>query len=315
MRGAVAGIDIGGTTVTGVVATPDGRVLASSTVAAMTASGGLAVLTQIPPLIAALQDLAGVKASSVGVGAAGVIEAGTGRVLVASKVFHDWVGHCLADELIAMLGVPVVVANDVNAFLMGEMRWGALRDSSDAIGVMLGTGVGGAVALERRLVEGRFGGAGEIGHTPRYSDLVCTCGGVGHLETVASGRSLALRYSELSGVETSSGRCVAEKARAGDDDARAVMTAAAEALGDALLTATTLLDVRHVVVGGGVMGAWDLLAPPLLTRIAENPPVSGRGLIVRPAELTISAMGAATLVLEAMPNGANDAPKVHSEVS
>ena len=253
-REFVAGIDIGGTSISGVLATPGGEVAASITVPAMTGRGGLAVLGQIPPLVRELEDRAGTKVTGVGVGAAGVIEAGTGRVLVASQVFRDWVGHRLADELTATLGMTVTVANDVNAFLLGEMRWGALKDVQDALGVMLGTGVGGAIVLQGRLLEGRFGGAGEIGHTPRYSDHVCTCGGIGHLETLASGRSLGLRYGERSDGIAVTGEEVATRARAGDEDARAVVDAAGWALADALLAATTLLDISHVVVGGGVVG-------------------------------------------------------------
>lgn len=298
MRHAVAGVDIGGTSISGVVTMPDGEVRAAATVPAMTGSGGLAVLGQIPPLVRELETIAGMNVAGVGVGAAGVIEAGTGRVLVASKVFRDWVGHHLADELTDSLGVPVTVANDVNAFLLGELRWGALQDVQDALGVMLGTGVGGAIALRGRLVEGRFGGAGEIGHTPRYSEHICTCGGVGHLETLASGRSLALRYSERSGADAVTGKDVAERARAGDDTARAVIQEAGWALADALLAATTLLDISHVVVGGGVVvGAWDLMSPAVTSRIADNPPVSGRGIIVRPSRLRFPALGAATLAL------------------
>lgn len=294
----VAGIDIGGTGIAGVVVTRYGEVLASMTVPARTERGGLAVLGQIPPLVSELETLAGAKVSGVGVGAAGVIEAGTGQVLVASRVFQDWVGHRLAVELGDSLGLPVTVANDVNAFLLGELKWGVLQDVQDALGVMLGTGVGGAIALRGRLVEGSFGGAGEIGHTPRYSDHICTCGGIGHLETVTSGRSLALRYSERTGGNVVTGQEVTERARAGEGAARAVINAAGWALADALLAATTLLDISHVVVGGGVVtGAWDLLSPAVTSRILDNPPVSGRGLSVRSSRLTFPALGAATLAL------------------
>lgn len=294
----VAGIDIGGTSISGVVVTRDGEVRASMTVPAMTDRGGLAVLGQIPPLVSELERLAGADVTGVGVGAAGVIESGTGRVLVASRVFQGWVGHHLAAELTESLGLPVTVANDVNAFLLGELQWGALQDVKDALGVMLGTGVGGAIALQGHLVEGRFGGAGEIGHTPRYSDHICTCGGIGHLETVASGRSLSLRYAERSG-DAVTGQEVTRRARAGDLVAQDVIDRAGWALADALLAATTLLDISHVVVGGGVVtGAWDVLSLAVMSRIAENPPVSGRGLIVRPSQLTFPALGAATLALK-----------------
>lgn len=294
-REAVVGVDIGGTMIHCVLMTPDGEVLTARSVA--TRTGGRAVLSQVQALVGELQRDASVVVTGVGVGATGIIEPVTGRVLVSTSAFHDWVGHRLADELSALLTPPVTVSNDVRAFLLGEMRWGAMQDAQDVLGVTIGTGVGGAIALGGRLITGRSSGAGEIGHTPGYSGHVCPCGGVGHLETVASGPSIGLRYGERTGIRGETGVGVTRRARAGDTDALNVIQNAGRALADAMLSAVTLLDVNHVVVGGGVVGAWDLLAPVVSERIAANPPISGDVLVVRPSIVAFPAMGAATLAL------------------
>jgi glucokinase len=245
-----------------------------------------------------LQADVGAAIAAAGVGAAGVIDPETGTVTAASESFTDWVGFPLAGDLGARLGVRVAVDNDVNAFLHGEMSYGAVAGSSDAIGIMLGTGVGGAIAIGGDVFVGPRGAAGEIGHTPGYSEIVCTCGQRGHLETLASGRSIGARYSERSGgIVTDSALFVAEKARAGDPAAIATFDAAGEAIGMAIATAVNLLDVQDVVIGGGVRGAWDLLEPALTATMLENQPVSGYPLVVVPSALGghSVALGAAAL--------------------
>ena len=216
----------------------------------------------------------------------------------ASESFTDWVGFAIGPELADALAVPVAAENDVNAFLHGELRWGAVAGADHALGVMLGTGVGGAIALDGRIFGGPRGAAGEIGHTPGYSDLTCTCGQVGHLETLASGRSIEARYAERTGgTGTATAAEIAERARAGEPDARGVFDAAGHALGLAIASAATLLDVGDVVVGGGVRRAWDVLEPALRATIAENEPVSGYPLTVHPSVLgdRAVALGAAAL--------------------
>ncbi|MCC2592014.1 ROK family protein [Tessaracoccus sp. OS52] len=295
MTGLVAGVDIGGTKVGAVAVTSDGVVLASRT--AVAARGGSAVLAQVSTLVAQLESDTAAPVVAVGVGAAGVIDSANGLVLAASETFQDWTGRAIGEELQQSLARPVKVANDVNAFLLGELRWGALVGVRSALGIMLGTGVGGAIVLDGIVLEGSHGGAGEIGHTPSYSSHRCTCGGTGHLETMASGRSLGLRYSERAGGAPPTGREVAQLARTGDPTALLVFEEAGLALANAILSASTLLDVGHVVVGGGVGGAWDVLGPTVERAIRANPPVTGRPLVIRPATLAYSAMGAASLVL------------------
>lgn len=278
-----AGIDIGGTKIAALVVDDAGTVLARGAVAAPAREGGAAMADAAAWLVDGLAQQTGVRLRSAGVGAAGVIDHETGTIRAASATFSDWAGFPLGAELSIRLSVPVGVENDVNAFLLGEAAAADIRD--DVLGVMLGTGVGGALIIGGDLRRGSHGAAGEIGHTPGYSDLVCTCGQVGHLETLASGTSIGLRYAERTGAHVGGAREVAALARTGDADAVAVFRAAGHALGLACASAATLLDLPRVIVGGGVVQAWDLLRPGIDEAMRTGAPVSGIPLLISPARL------------------------------
>jgi glucokinase len=242
--------------------------------------------------------------AAVGVGAAGVVDHVSGTIRAASDMFRGWAGYPLGEELRARLGAPVRVENDVNAFLLGEIAWGAAT-GGDVVGVMLGTGVGGAVVLGGALRHGPHGAAGEIGHTPGYSDIRCTCGQIGHLETVASGTSIGRRYGERTGRTHVRAHEVADLARAGDPDAAVVFHRAGRALALACATVAGIVEVSTAVIGGGVTRAWDLLEPAIDETLLTDAPISGVPLrIVR-----------GTLGGDAVALGAASAARAHLLVS
>ncbi|WP_344398910.1 ROK family protein, partial [Promicromonospora sukumoe] len=222
----------------------------------------------------------------------------------ASDTFVDWVGTDLSAGLAARTGLPVTVANDVDSFLVGEATWGAVRGARSAAGIALGTGVGGALWLDGALYRGA-GAAGEIGHMPGFGDARCTCGQRGHLETLASGRSVERRYAEVlggvglgdAGPAAVGAAEIESRARVGDDAALRVLADAGRAVGSAVLVLAALLDVGHVVVGGGLARAWDLLEPAIRARLDDEPPVSGHRIEVRQAVLggDATVIGAAAL--------------------
>lgn len=284
----IAGLDIGGTKISALVVDEQGIVAARGSVPAPSAAGGRAMADASAELITRLAGDAGGTLRAVGAGAAGVIDSGAGVIRAASSLFVDWAGFALGAALTSRLGVPARIENDVNAFLVGEATAGVPR--RDVLGLMLGTGVGGAVMLDGVLRHGPHGAAGEIGHIPGFSTAVCTCGQVGHLETVASGTSIAARYSELVGIPVGSARDVAVRARAGDPAARGVFDDAGRAVALAGASAAGLLDLTHVIVGGGVSNAWDLLAPAIEATLATDSPVSGIPLTIERASLGSDAV-------------------------
>lgn len=304
--GLVAGIDIGGTKIAALLVDADGRIVARGQVAAPAREGGAAMANAAAALTRDLLQQQDASLVAAGVGAAGVIDHASGTVRAASAMFVDWVGFPLSTALRDLLGVPVTIENDVNAFLLGELSHGTATDR-DVLGVMLGTGVGGAVVLDGRLRHGPHGAAGEIGHTPGYSTVQCTCGQVGHLETLASGTSIGLRYGERTGVTGLTAHEVADRARQGDGDAIAVWEAAGHAVALASASAAGILDLPTAIIGGGVSRAWDLLAPAIERALATDSPVSGVPLRIVPATLhtdavALGAAAAAREIISAAPS-------------
>lgn len=293
MSTVLAGIDVGGTNTKVLLATPDLEVIDRIDLPTPAHAGGDAIVTAAVEAVRVLLDRHRASLAGVGVGAAGVVDATTGTVLVTANSFTGWAGYGVTAAVSAALGVPATLDNDVNAFLLGELAAGAVAGEPDALGMTLGTGVGGALVLGGTLFAGPRGAAGEIGHVPGFSDARCTCGQVGHLETIAGARGIADRYAERSGRRVSA-RAVADAARAGDPDAAAVFATTGWGIARAALLTAGILDVTTVVIGGGVARSWDLLEPAVTAAIAVEPPVSGATI-----RLAQSALGADAVALGA----------------
>ncbi|MEU5607221.1 ROK family protein [Streptomyces sparsogenes] len=292
-RPLFAGVDIGGTTTQVVVCDDDLTVLDRAGTATPAASGGQAMIDAALGVLAPLLRRTPGRLIGVGVGAAGVVDTAVGRILVASDSFSGWSGFPVTAAVEDALGVPAFLDNDVNAFLRGEVSGGAVRGEPDVLGIALGTGVGGALWAGGRLFAGPQGAAGEIGHIPGFGDLPCTCGGRGHLETLASGRSIGARFADRTGRRLTA-REVAGAATRGDEDALEVYRAAGAGLARAVVMTAGLVDITTVVIGGGVSRAWHLLEPVIRAHLAEEPPVSGH-----PVRLVRARLGA-----DAVPVGA-----------
>lgn len=288
-RTLFAGVDIGGTTTQVVLCADDLTVLDRAEVATPAADGGQAMIGAALGALAPLLGRTPGRLAGAGVGAAGVVDSATGRVLVASDSFTGWAGFAVADAVEEALGVPAFLDNDVNAFLYGEVYGGAVRGEPDVLGMTLGTGVGGALWTGGALFPGPHGAAGEIGHIPGFGDLPCSCGGRGHLETLASGRSIGARYAERTGRRLTA-REIAQAAGHGDQDALAVYRAAGAGIARAIVMTAGVVDITTVVVGGGVARAWPLLEPLIRSALVAEPPVSGHPIRLVRAALATDAV-------------------------
>ncbi len=160
-----AGVDIGGTTTQVVLCAADLTVVDSVEVPTPAAEGGRAMVGAALAALDLLRERVPSRLLGVGVGAAGVVDSRAGRVLVASDSFRSWAGFPVTARVEEVLGVPAFLDNDVNAFLRGEVAKGAVAGEPAALGMTLGTGVGGALWLDGALLGAR-GAAGEIGHLP-----------------------------------------------------------------------------------------------------------------------------------------------------
>lgn len=265
-KGAWVGIDLGGTKVYAVALRGD-EVVAEAKAKTPTQGGPLAVVDAIAALVAGLRTAVPADAGSVagvGVGAPGVVDA-DGMVREAPNLPGWLEPFALGEALAGELGLPVVVENDVNAGIVAEHRLGAARGEDDVLGLFVGTGVGGALILDGRLRRGASGGAGEIGHTVVARDgRRCGCGGLGHLEAYAgrAGMERRARKLEAGGEQTllvdlakrkrMTSSVFAKALAGGDKVAAALVDEAVGALGLAVASAATLLDLRLVVMGGGL---------------------------------------------------------------
>jgi glucokinase len=267
----------------------DGRVVARTEIPTEPRRGFVAVIDAlsraVTDLAASLHDL-----PAVGIACAGMIDAATGAVVSAPNLgFRD---VPLAAELRRLLGVPVLVENDVRAAAWGEFTFGAAAGADSVIAVFVGTGLGSGAVLDGRLWRGAGNGAGEIGHIQVVpGGAPCPCGARGCLERYVSGSGFQQRLREAlaAGVPTVlkartagdadqlTAPMVYEASKAGDDFAREVWGDAVHHLTTALANYVTLLNPRVLVLGGGVIESAPALfeaaaagIPSLTTILARN---------------------------------------------
>jgi glucokinase len=179
----------------------------------------------------------------------------------------------IRDVVEERLGIPVYMANDVNACALAERLWGGAKAEPDYLWVTLSNGVGGAIMLDGRLYHGPGCAAGEVGHMKAVRDggLPCDCGASGCLEEYASGRAISRHYKDLNkGKELLPAKAIAGLARDGDAAAMEVFQSAARHLGNVLADAISLLNVPCIFLGGGVAQSFDLMEEVLLEALGNN---------------------------------------------
>lgn len=250
--GLCLGVDIGGTKTRVGLVDADHRVLDVREAPTPARDGPRAVLGVVAGLGRALGGRRA-DAAACGVGTAGVVDPDAGTVVASTDAIAGWAGVPLVQQLSALLGLPVRVDNDVNAFALGEAAGGAARGRAHVLAVTVGTGVGGAFVVHGRLWRGAHHNAGEIGHlpVPGFGDRRCTCGARGHLESVSAGPAMAARYRRLAGDAVGFTE-VARRAEAGDGPAAEVVEEGGGVLGQLLAGLVNAVDPEVVVAGGGV---------------------------------------------------------------
>ena len=305
----VLAIDVGGTKLAAAVVDDGGRILASQRMAtppATTADGLFDALADLCRRV--LRDNADVVA--VGAGCGGPMQYPAGRVSPLN--IPIWRDFPLRDRLAATFDLPCVVDNDAKAMALGEHWRGAGRGSTDMLGMVVSTGVGGGIILDGRLLHGFGGNAGHVGHIIVWPDgPLCGCGARGCVEGVASGSGLARRLATAlaDGAQSrlaagSTAAEIADAARQGDPLARELFHTAGEGVGRGIASAAALLDLELVSIGGSIaLRAWDLLGPPLLAELERSARLDfTRQVRVVHAELGDAAglYGAALLALRSL---------------
>jgi len=207
---------------------------------------------------------------------------------------------------------PVLLENDANAAAVGEMWLGAGRGARNIICITLGTGVGGGIIIDGKLLRGSDGSAGEIGHTTvdPFNGPQCKCGNRGCLEMYASATAIVRMTREaLSDYPNSilqgqkiDARTVYEAGKAGDELGLKIYKTMGEYLGVGLANLINVLGPEVIVIGGGVANGLDLFEGPMRAEIAQRTfPSLSRHVKIRPAECGDNAglLGAAWLAFEA----------------
>jgi len=285
----IVGIDLGGTNIVAGCVRTDGNghfgLLSEPTRAE---EGADAVVARIVALArqsiaAARQEVAGLEIQGVGIGAPGPLDIHRGIVHLTPNL--GWVNMPLRERVRAGLDLPVALDNDANCAVLGEWWRGAARGTKDAIGLTIGTGIGGGIIVDGRLYHGATDLAGEFGHTTIDANgRRCKCGNYGCIEAYASGPNIALRAIEAieSGAETDlprrvggdlsriTAQTVYEAANDDDPAALEVVIDTAKFLGAAVANLVNIFNPEVVVVCGGVTLAGDTLFVPLRREVSRR---------------------------------------------
>lgn len=270
---SVLAVDLGGTKIVASVVA-GGKILSCVKVKTDVEAGPAGVVRQIAACCGQALAARGLKLSDVagaGVAVPGLVESATGTVIDAPNL--GWKSFGALARLKAAIGCPVVLANDVNAGLVGEWAFGAVKafQRDPLAGIFVGTGVGGALMLDGRLVTGASGIGGELGHMkvlaggPR-----CACGGRGCLEALASRSAIERALGKKRGGLTS-GRIRKGLEKKGRKKLKKAVADACYYLGVGVANILNIFNPRALVLGGGFMEAMGArLMPAILGSAREH---------------------------------------------
>jgi glucokinase len=321
----VLGIDIGGTNlVVGSVADDGCSLVALGSEPTQPELGATSVLDRLVGLAERTiartrREVPGAEILGVGVGAPGPLDTRSGIVLLTPNL--GWVNMPLRQIIHDRLGLPAALDNDANCAVLGEWWVGAARGARHAIGITIGTGIGGGLILDGRLYHGASDVAGEIGHTTIDTEgRRCKCGNYGCLEAYASGPNIAMRAIEaveagaastlsalVAANQPITAQTVYEAARQGDELALEVVNDTAKFLGVGIANLLNVFNPEVVVVCGGVTLAGDHLFVPLRREVARRafkPAVQACRIVPGDLINTAGVYGAARVFLSQTAAGA-----------
>ena len=302
MKRKFFGIDIGGTNLRGKIISEEGDVLGEGKTRS-DAHMGISPLME--NLVGLIKSFAGEDISAIGIGVPGTVDRRDGMLVQAPNIANTK-DFPFTETLLERIGTetPVFVENDASCAALGEYRAGAGRGSDSMIMITLGTGFGGGIILDGRLWSGENGFGGELGHmTIDPLGPECACGGRGCLETYVSQvaikrivRQCPKLSEKLAGTEESAiPERLAELAREKDPEAVSVWNDFGANLGVGISTLVNVLDVKTVVVGGGLSGAWGLF----IRKTLEEAQRRCLGGAARKLEIKRAALGTDSGVLGA----------------
>lgn len=305
------GIDIGGTTVKCGLFTTEGVLLEKWEIKTRTEENGKAILPDVAETILKKMEEKGIAKSDVigvGVGVPGPVV--KEREVQVAVNLH-WGRTMLADVLEELLGqIPVKVGNDANVAALGEMWKGGGEGTQNLIMATLGTGVGGGIIVDGKIVTGAHGAGGEIGHAcvePEETES-CNCGNKGCLEQLASATGIVRIGKKIMAENTAetkltlddfSAKTIFDAYKEGDGVAKQIVDKFAGYLGTALAIFSCVVDPEVIVIGGGVSKAGQPLIDAVAGHYKEHAFISCKDTPIVLAKLDNDAgiYGAAKLVV------------------
>lgn len=265
-------VDMGGTKVEAAVIDDSGAVLPGTRFRAPTGPGrgsdelAASVTSVVDQALAALP--AGARLSGVGVGSAGPIVEADG--LVSPLNLPAWRGFPLRELVASRVDAPVQLRMDGLCITLAEHWVGAARGYNNTMGMIVSTGIGGGLILHGNTVSGPTGNAGHIGHVEVAGfDDPCPCGGIGCVEAIASG-PMTVAWARRQGWAGSTGEELSASYASGDPIAAAAIERSGRAIGQAIASATSLVDLEVVAIGGGFSHVTPDLFDHIRTAIATR---------------------------------------------
>ena len=276
------GVDVGGTTIKMGFFEIDGKLLDKWEIKTNTANGGAEILPDIAKGIdnkLAQEGISKADVQGIGVGVPGPVQEDS---IVNRCVNLGWGIVNVAEELGALTGLKVKVGNDANVAALGENWQGGAKGCKSAVMVTLGTGVGGGIIIDGKIVAGFHGASGEIGHITVNPDEIetCNCGQHGCLELYASAtgivrmakRRLAKSEDEttLRSFDPLTAKDIFDEAKAGDVVAKELVDDLGNILGATLAKVACVVNPEAIVIGGGVSKAGKILIDTVQKHFKEN---------------------------------------------
>ena len=252
------GIDLGGTKIEGVIlkSVEDPEVLVRMRVPTEQEYGYDHILHQIKKLVGLMSEKVGVTADKIGIGTPGTLDPKTQRLKNSNTTCFN--GQPFKSDLEQLLKVPITIANDANCFALAETKLGVVKskniDANVVFGVIMGTGVGGGLVVNGKIVHGRHGIGGEWGHNfLDDSGGQCYCGKIGCVETIISGPFTQKYYQSLTGEKKHLKEIVDLHAIGKDQNATKTINRLTHFFGKAISVVIDIIDPDVVVIGGGVV--------------------------------------------------------------
>lgn len=272
------GIDLGGTNIAAAVVDDNYKIIAHKSVPTLSKRGSAAVIDDMSALALELIQTAGLTLEdieTVGVGSPGTLDKDTGFVLYSNNI--KWEHVDLRGGIQKRIDKPVFVDNDANCAAIGEFLAGASRGFSSSVLITLGTGIGGGIIIDKKILSGFNSAANSVGHTTLISGgELCTCGRLGCWESYASVTGLIRMANDVANEHAGSALALARErdgvlngknifaaAKTGDAPAKELIDRYTFYVAEGITNLVNILEPEAVILGGGLSSEGDYLLNPI----------------------------------------------------